>query len=638
MHHRAIFFLSILFLYCTVSFYSHAAEVIPLSKSEHIFIGKYTQFLEDTDQSMTISDAWDKWMLNEFNNHDQDVFAKPATPSSYWFSFCSKNTLKKTLWVNLNNSNLDSIHYYKVDMAGNLISERITGAFLDKETRAHDSYTFWFPLSLSNDTIMYNYFFKVYSEGYYEVPILIGTFQQLNKYKTKNHFLSIFFLGAMSLMFVYNCFIFFATNDRIYLFYVLYIIGITLNTTFFNNYPIVESFLGVNFSHKYAAVWITPGFIFLGLFSFRYLELKLNSVWTYRVILLEMSFLVVIALANLFIPIIYITNLLQTTLTFFVLTCLFSGYFVLYKGVENATLYSIGWSIMILTSLSYMAVVNGLLPYNFISRNIMYIGIMLEVVVFSIALARRINYSKQGQEVLNLKLLQKNKELMANNESLDSFNYHVSHDLKTVLINCSAMAKKAKQYNDVDDYNQLKEIVNQLLETTSDGISTVQRFLNLAAPDSIVKLDDKEYIEFESEVQTIITKYDLGEKIEVKVKIKNHDRIYIHKIVLETILFNLFTNTIKFNEHFPKANIEVINSDHLMVLTYVDNSKGAEFLVYEGNKFLPQKKSSESNGHIYGLGLYSVKKMVDVCNGEMKVESIINEGVKFEIHLPLNIN
>ena len=83
-------------------------------------------------------------------------------------------------------------------------------------------------------------------------------------------------------------------------------------------------------------------------------------------------------------------------------------YFMWFLKDSRATLYAVGWTIMMLGGIIYLSVINGLIPYTTLCRNMMYFGVMSEVLIFSIALARRLNRLKAEQEDLNKSLEQTN--------------------------------------------------------------------------------------------------------------------------------------------------------------------------------------------------------------------------------------
>lgn len=120
---------------------------------------------------------------------------------------------------------------------------------------------------------------------------------------------------------------------------------------------------------------------------------------------------------------------------------------------------------------------------------------------FSIALGRRITNLKLAQDKLNASLITKNQELNSINESLDSFNYHVSHDLKTVLNNTIALTRMIKKYNGLNDSKKVGEISEKLEKLAINGNETVQSFLSIGRIDSLLREDQNESIDVNDEIK-----------------------------------------------------------------------------------------------------------------------------------------
>ncbi len=617
-----IIFQILIFLLFRINGFS--SNQIAFDQPNSLIIGEYTSFLKDADQSFTIDEVWEKFNSGELNPCDHKVFARPASSDSYWFVFTVKSLQDEELWVNLNNSNLDSLHFYKLDSDGNIVNQHLTGVFLGRETRLKNTSTFWFPLIDAGDTTTYHFLIKAFSAGMMEVPIELGTYTNLTDTLLKNEFVSAFFIGSLILMLIYNVFIFLFSRDKIYLYYLAYIGCIMFNTTFFNNYPVIERFLGVIPAHKYALSWVSLGFIFMGLFIINYLDLKNKFKIFYKIISVELVIISLIAMSNFFISLVEIVNLFELAVTVFVLTCLITAYYCLYKKVPNAGVYSIGWSVMVLSSMVYLLVVNGILPHTLFLRDIMYFGVMSEIAIFSIGLARRINSLRLEHERLNRRLIIKNEELQFNNESLDAFNYNVSHDLKAVLTNSNSMARMAEKYNRVSDSAKLDQIIGRLLEVTDTGMKTVENFLLLGSADNGVTSTGKNHNGIEDEIKLILESNELLSKIDVDI-VKNTIRnVKINKKVMEHIFLYLFNSSIKNNKDQPRVEVEFYRQGTYCNLVY--NDRGFDL------------KPDEEKDDKFGIpGYYSLKRLISSYNGKIEVETG-KKGVIFVISLPKNLS
>ena len=88
-----------------------------------------------------------------------------------------------------------------------------------------------------------------------------------------------------------------------------------------------------------------------------------------------------------------------------------------------------------------------------------------------------LGYFADAQSRLNRKLVHTNTVIKETNELLDTFNYHVSHDLKTILSNQLALARMVQKYIDKKDWDKLEEIADKLIGVGENGLATVAHFL-----------------------------------------------------------------------------------------------------------------------------------------------------------------
>jgi len=365
---------------------------------------------------------------------------------------------------------LVKVDFYKLNRANQVVDSLFTGCLYPKSTRGFDTETFWFPLVTENDPEFYTFYLRLKGGISLEAPFEIGTFNRLLKMKTSSDALALLFIGAMLLMFAYNLMVFFSTKDRIYLTYSFYIISVMLGTTFLNNYPIIESLIGNELTYSFTASWLVTTFIGVGFLGIRYLNMKVNYTWFFHAIRIELLILVIYGFLNFFIPSDYLEMSYEIVVSIFYGTAILAAFFIFRKERNSKTgLYALGWSLMISGSFVYLLVINDVLIYTAITRNAMYFGVTSEVLIFSIALARRLNELKVMQERLNAELELTNEALRINNESLDSFNYHVSHDLKTVLNNSNALAPMVNKYSAKKDNEKVAEIAQKLINVTANG-------------------------------------------------------------------------------------------------------------------------------------------------------------------------
>ena len=110
--------------------------------------------------------------------------------------------------------------------------------------------------------------------------------------------------------------------------------------------------------------------------------------------------------------------------------------------------------------------------------------------------------------------------------------------------------------------------------------------------------------------------------------------IYADEGLLEIVWNNLLQNAVKFNNDGGLLKIELVSKNNDAVVTVTDNGCGMEPFVVEHifEKFYQGDTSRSGNGN--GLGMALVKKVVDLHNGVIKVESSTDVGTRIQVILP----
>ncbi len=107
---------------------------------------------------------------------------------------------------------------------------------------------------------------------------------------------------------------------------------------------------------------------------------------------------------------------------------------------------------------------------------------------------------------------------------------------------------------------------------------------------------------------------------------------------MEIIFNNLLSNAIKYNKPDGEVHFAISNSDNSITIVVSDTGIGIDTedipkLFHEFSR-IRNSKTRDITGT--GLGLSIVKKLVDLYNGQISVESKPGKGTKFTIVLPKN--
>ncbi|WP_111319923.1 sensor histidine kinase [Algoriphagus chordae] len=227
----------------------------------------------------------------------------------------------------------------------------------------------------------------------------------------------------------------------------------------------------------------------------------------------------------------------------------------------------------------------------------------------------------------------------------NDFINNLTHELKTPIFASSIIHKiikenrKSLSEDELDYHLQLLENENHLLK------NKVEKVLELTVLESgnpglnFEKIDFHQIITRKAEVYKILFESNHG-VLNCMLE-ANESLLYGDEMHLSNILDNLLDNAIKYSDSAPEVLVKTYNKGNHLFVEIKDHGIGIEpdNLPYVFDKFY---RVSHGNLHKikgFGLGLSYVKMMVDLHDGEIKMESSLGEGTTVILKFPvLEIN
>ncbi|MCK0156026.1 GAF domain-containing sensor histidine kinase [Cellulophaga sp. F20128] len=243
-----------------------------------------------------------------------------------------------------------------------------------------------------------------------------------------------------------------------------------------------------------------------------------------------------------------------------------------------------------------------------------------------------------GNQVMNMLNLRKTRltleeallKLEEKNQDLDRFASVAAHDLKAPLANIIVLSQLVTEAYSAKIDAEGQEMLS-LISKSSDNLNNmIDGLLEYTRSESVLK-EKKSEINLTDLIESItgLFAYENNLKLNLKTSIKS---ITTNRAALEQILINLVANAIKYND---KKTIEIevgITATASHYELYVqDNGLGIAledqdkiFEIFE--VISPQDKYGKRGN---GIGLATVKKVVEKSGGLIKVESKLKKGAKF---------
>jgi PAS domain S-box-containing protein len=458
---------------------------------EALLVGRQVQYLEDPTGQLGIGDILQPGWQQKFRATGATVFTTAPTKSAFWFKLRVQNQTGQAAMIELGNLLLDQADFYLPQDGRYGLAKRV-GKLLPRDPASPAS-SYWLPIGAGHDPT--DYYVRVTSGDLFELPVRVGTVPALYAEKAKNDYLVAGFVGALLVMFCYNLFLYFSIRERVYLWYLGYVLTVMFTATYLNNYPLLPSLFGGRayfWFFEYTFAWLGLPLVFAGLFAVDFLHLA-EQPKALRWILYMNSYLF-----GLGFPAINLFGLmpyhLQTTIyqvyTLYATTSVLGICYYLWRHGQHRNLgfYTLGWTWAIAGVFVYLLCMNGLLPYHFTTRNAVFLGVAIEVWLFSLALANRMNLLRQERDLArekNLVLMREQQAVLeekieertaaiARNEQLLEQTGQVARigaweiDLATGRVTWS---KVTRQIHEVDDSYVPNTVTDQTFHEYGDGPS-----------------------------------------------------------------------------------------------------------------------------------------------------------------------
>jgi len=227
--------------------------------------------------------------------------------------------------------------------------------------------------------------------------------------------------------------------------------------------------------------------------------------------------------------------------------------------------------------------------------------------------------------------LGKEKEL---NELKTRFVSMASHEFRTPLATVLSSLSLVSKYGEMGDkekqskhMSRIKTSITHLTDILNDMLS-ISKLEEGAISVTRENFDIKEFaIELIREMRVLCIK---GQALDYN-HVGNETVINSDKKILRHILFNLISNAIKFSPENKPIDIETQINDKHIIITVKDHGIG---ISKEDQKHLFERffrGQNASNIQGTGLGLNIVAKYVEILDGTIECDSVLEEGTMFKI-------
>lgn len=364
-----------------------------LTNADRSALNGQVQYLEDAQMTYTIDDIirQENWLAT----HGE--FSQGYSNSAWWLKLTLTNPKsdRREYLLEIGSPLLDYIDIYLVDAAGTIGRHYNLGDKLTYNRRPIDHHHFIVPMVWEPQQTL-SLYIRVQSTSSIQVPLILWERNALAGLTNSHDIAHGLFFGAILLIAAYNLLLFFQFRDSIYLYYVCYVLAMALFQC---------SLTGLAFRYLWpTAIWWNDQVImlslisvvfFVNIFSIKLLDapVLLRIFYLYGIVITVLATL----LLSLSLVLPYAVGIKLALLLVFVgsLSGVFVGPVAWIKGISAGKYYTLAWSSLFAGTFALIFDKIGLIPTSWLTAHGLNIGVVAEVLLFSLSLSERINAERR---------------------------------------------------------------------------------------------------------------------------------------------------------------------------------------------------------------------------------------------------
>ncbi len=220
-------------------------------------------------------------------------------------------------------------------------------------------------------------------------------------------------------------------------------------------------------------------------------------------------------------------------------------------------------------------------------------------------------------------LIETQKHLKEKNVQLRNFAGVVSHDMKMPLANIIVTIDllKNKYKDNLDDAGF--QYLNNLKQSAFKMSDYISNILMHYESDNLTQTELKEYVDVHELLENIIELIDVHDNCDINLP-ETNKIIHCNKVALEQIFLNLIGNSLKYNDKESIiVDLDFFESDTHYFFSVKDNGIGIEKdkqkEIFKLFTTVAEQDRKGQKGN--GIGLSTVKKLINNLGGKIKVDS-----------------
>ena len=217
----------------------------------------------------------------------------------------------------------------------------------------------------------------------------------------------------------------------------------------------------------------------------------------------------------------------------------------------------------------------------------------------------------------------------------------LSHELKSPLNAVEGYLKMMQEQQAGNDINQYEQIIERSLQRVKGMRSLIMDLLDLTRIQS--DQQDKKYkqvniTQITQNAMESLNPYAIQKDVEINLHAQKNIIFNADPNDMEIVLNNLISNAVKYNKNGGKVDIYLQKNEQELVIKVSDTGIGMskEETSDLFNEFVRIKNEKTRNITGSGLGLSIVKRVIDLYQGDIQIDSKPDQGSTFTTTLPMS--
>ncbi|OUS31533.1 hypothetical protein A9Q99_02895 [Gammaproteobacteria bacterium 45_16_T64] len=393
---------------------SQASETVSGATKSYV-LGKHLRYTIDDTGTLTINEVREQESRLQWQKSSQDIPNLGFGTQVYWWNFTlNTQTPLYTSWLlEIAYSLLDDLNLY-VYQDNRLIKKLSLGDKLTFAEREIQHRNFLLPLTLQANS-HYSIYIKLKTTSSVQLPLTLWENNHFWEQDAASSTYKALFFGGMLLISIYNLALFFFLRERVYIYYVVFVIGMLGLQSGINGMAYQYLFpSSPALQDKTIILSMVILVLFGSLCAKHFLKLQTPKHAKFH----PLNYVVAVC-TLLFIPALSLPyNMTIKPLILFTvclsMSWLYLGIAQWNKGNQAAKLFVLAWIALLLGGVILAFNKIGIIPINYFTESGWEIGSLIQATLLSMALASRINDEREAKTKATRNALEANSRAVDN--------------------------------------------------------------------------------------------------------------------------------------------------------------------------------------------------------------------------------